>query len=269
MTPNLRRTGLAVLSDLPWGTHLCHFYQTQQDLLETLIPYFKVGLEAKELCVWVIHDPMTEAKARRSLQGGVPGARRYLADGSIELFSSAQWYLKGGAFSLKRVMRMWDEKLGSALARGYAGLRVNGNTAWLERKHWNRFSEYEAALNETLAEKPMLALCSYRLSACECTDVLDVARTHHFALARREGRWDVVQWRNPPASPDLYGRLTTREREVLLLAAGGHSNQEIAGRLSIGVRTVESHRASLMRKLRLRNQTQLVRYALQRGLLPL
>jgi DNA-binding CsgD family transcriptional regulator len=269
MTPHLRRTGLAVLSDLPWGSHLCHFYQTQQDLLDTLVPYFKVGLEAKELCVWVLHESLTETKARRSLQQGVPGADSYLADGSIELFSSAEWYLKRGVFSFKRVMRMWDQKLDTALARGYAGLRVNGNTAWLERKHWSRFSEYEAALNDSLAEKRMLALCSYHLAACGCTDILDVARTHHFALARRNGRWDVVQWRHPPTSPDLYGRLTTREREVLLLAAEGHSNQAIARRLSIGVRTVESHRASLMRKLGLRNQTELVRYALQRGLLPL
>ncbi len=67
----------------------------------------------------------------------------------------------------------------------------------------------------------------------------------------------------------LYETLTTREREVLFLAAEGHTNPKIARRLSIGVRTVESHRANLMRKLRLRNQTELVRYAVQRGLLPL
>jgi DNA-binding CsgD family transcriptional regulator len=269
MTPLLRRTGLAVLSDLPWGTHLCHFYKTRQDLLETLVPYFKVGLEAKELCLWVIHEPLTEAEARRSLRQGVPDTDRYLADHSIEILSTKEWYLKGGAFSLKRIMRMWDEKLENGLARGYAGLRVNGDTTWIQRKQWNRFSEYEAALNELLAQKPMLALCSYHLTECGCAEVLDVARTHHFALARREGHWEVVQWRNPPASPDRYGSLTTREQEVLLLAADGHTNQEIARRLSIGVRTVESHRASLMRKLNLRNQTELVRYALQRGLIPL
>jgi DNA-binding CsgD family transcriptional regulator len=269
MTPHSRRTGLAVLGDLPWGTHLCHFYKTQQDLLDTLVPYFKAGLEAKELCVWVIDEPLTEAKARRSLRQEVPDTDRYLADHSMKILSSEEWYLKGGAFSLERVMRMWDEKLEDALARGYAGLRVSGNTAWLERKHWDRFSEYEAVVNESLAQKPILALCSYPLTVCGFADALDVARSHHFAFARRNGRWEVLQWRTPPASPDLSGRLTTREREVLLLAAEGHTNQEITRRLSIGVRTVESHRANLMRKLRLRNQTELVRYALQRGLLPL
>jgi len=68
---------------------------------------------------------------------------------------------------------------------------------------------------------------------------------------------------------DLYDTLTTREREVLHMAAEGLSSAEIADRLSISPRTVEIHRANMMRKLGLRNQTELVRYALQRGILPL
>lgn len=58
-------------------------------------------------------------------------------------------------------------------------------------------------------------------------------------------------------------RLTTREKVVLELAAEGLSNAEIATRLSISRRTVESHRASLMQKLRVRSQTDLVRYAIR------
>jgi DNA-binding NarL/FixJ family response regulator len=70
------------------------------------------------------------------------------------------------------------------------------------------------------------------------------------------------------APRDLYEALTTREREVLQLAAEGQSNPEIADRLGISVRTVETHRANLMHKLDLRSQTDLVRYALKRGILP-
>lgn len=68
---------------------------------------------------------------------------------------------------------------------------------------------------------------------------------------------------------DLYDILTGREREVLRLAAEGRGNPEIATRLAISVRTVETHRANLMRKLDLHNQTELVRYALARGILPI
>lgn len=65
---------------------------------------------------------------------------------------------------------------------------------------------------------------------------------------------------------DLYQTLTAREREVLHLTVEGHSGSEISERLFISPRTVESHRANLMRKLGVRNQKELVRYAVQRGI---
>ena len=69
--------------------------------------------------------------------------------------------------------------------------------------------------------------------------------------------------------PDIYETLTSREREVLHLVAEGYSNADIAARLSIARRTAETHRARVMRKLGLRNQTELIRYALRRGILPM
>ena len=61
--------------------------------------------------------------------------------------------------------------------------------------------------------------------------------------------------------------LSDREREVLRLLALGHTNQEIAKMLYISVRTAETHRAHIMRKLRLTTRAELVRYALAQGLL--
>ena len=61
--------------------------------------------------------------------------------------------------------------------------------------------------------------------------------------------------------------LSEREREVLRLLALGHTNQEIAKQLYISVRTAETHRAHIMQKLRLSSRAELVRYALERGLL--
>jgi DNA-binding NarL/FixJ family response regulator len=64
---------------------------------------------------------------------------------------------------------------------------------------------------------------------------------------------------------DAYRTLTDREREVLQLAAEGLSNSEIGERLTISPRTAETHRTNLMRKLKLHSQTELVRYAIERG----
>jgi DNA-binding NarL/FixJ family response regulator len=70
------------------------------------------------------------------------------------------------------------------------------------------------------------------------------------------------------APPDPLAALTTREREVLHLAAEGHSSADIAARLGISPRTAETHRANLMRKLGLHSQTDLVRFAIRQGILP-
>lgn len=67
---------------------------------------------------------------------------------------------------------------------------------------------------------------------------------------------------------DPYDTLTTREREVLHMAACGYSNAKIAAQLDISPRTVEVHRGNMMQKLGLRTKTELLRYALQRGILP-
>ena len=69
------------------------------------------------------------------------------------------------------------------------------------------------------------------------------------------------------SADDPWDTLTAREREVLCLAAEGLSNATIGERLFISARTVETHRASVMRKLGLRGQTELVLYAVRRGLL--
>ena len=68
---------------------------------------------------------------------------------------------------------------------------------------------------------------------------------------------------------DLMETLTNREREILHLAAEGMTTVEISTRLTISPRTVEIHRANFMHKLNLHTQTDLIRYAIKRGILPL
>jgi len=65
---------------------------------------------------------------------------------------------------------------------------------------------------------------------------------------------------------DLYASLSSREREILQLVGEGNTNQDIAERLHLSVKTVQSHRAAVMLKLRLRDVTHLVRYAVRRGI---
>jgi len=193
MATETRKTGIDVVGDMPWGTHFCLFYDTKDDLLDMLISYCKAGLESEEFCLWVVAEPLTIDEAVDALKDAVPDIDRYLAASSIEIVSANDWYLQGGSFDLKRVTGRWIEKLARASARGYAGVRVTGDTAWLEKKDWKDFCEYEEGLNEAVANQRLAVLCTYPLAACGAAEILDVVRTHQFALARRHGSWDVIE----------------------------------------------------------------------------
>jgi signal transduction histidine kinase len=193
MATEMRKSGIDVLGDMPWGTHFCHFYETTEDLLDTLVSYCKAGLESQEFCLWVVAEPVTKEEATGALKEAVPDLDRYLADHSIDIVSARDWYLQGGTFDLKRVTGGWHDRLARALARGYAGVRVTGDTAWLEKKDWKDFCEYEDGLNESIANQCLAVLCTYPLAACGAAEILDVVRTHQFAVAKRHKSWDIIE----------------------------------------------------------------------------
>jgi PAS domain-containing protein len=193
MNTEMRKTGVDVVGDMPWGTHFCLFYETTADLLETTVSYCKAGLESQEFCLWVVAEPLVVEDARRALQRAVSDFDRYFADQSIEIVAARDWYLQDGTFDLNRVIGGWNEKLARASARGYAGVRVTGDTAWLEKKDWKDFCEYEDSLNEAVANQRLAVLCTYPLAACGAAEILDVVRTHQFAVTKRRGDWDVIE----------------------------------------------------------------------------
>jgi signal transduction histidine kinase len=193
MTTALRQSGIEPVGEMPWGTHFCHFYETRDDLLQTLLPFFKAGLESGEFCAWVVSEPLTETEVWHALDEAVPGLSRYVSDDSIEVLNARDVYLAGGEIDLHRIIGNWSATLERALSRGYQGIRVSGNTAWLEQKQWREFMEYEAELNRGIHDHPMLVLCTYPLATCGASEFLDVTGTHQFAVAKRRGRWEVVE----------------------------------------------------------------------------
>ena len=94
-------------------------------------------------------------------------------------------------------------------------------------------------------------------------DVIAGQRYLSQALARR-----VIEAYAQPTALDPYDTLTRRERAVLTLVAMGLTSGAIAEQLGISARTVDGHRTNVLRKLGLRSLADLVRYAVQRGLLP-
>jgi PAS domain S-box-containing protein len=195
MISELRKTGISIVGDAPWGTHFCHFYETKQDLLDTLVPYFKAGLESKEFCLWVVSnsDLLTVEEAKAALEQAVPDLDRHLSDGNIEILNGHDWYFENNVLKLERVTSAWDAKLKKALALGYDGLRASADTFWLADKDWKDFCHYEKQVDNWIINQPMTVLCTYPLAKSGATAVLDVVQSHQFAIARRQGEWEFVE----------------------------------------------------------------------------
>jgi two-component system response regulator NreC len=125
----------------------------------------------------------------------------------------------------------------------------------------------------TMQEDPQFARKALR-SGAKGYVLKEAADTELVEAVRRAAAGDT--YLNPrlgarlaaaPVAPDAPDDLSDREIEVLRLIALGHTNAEIGHQLFLSVRTVESHRAHIQQKLRRTSRADLVRYALQRGLL--
>ena len=178
------------------GDHVCHFFRSAADLSEILVPYFKVGLERNEHCVWVTSHPYETNRAASELRAAMSDFDRRSAAGQIQIFDHDEWYAKHAVMSTAEKIQCWLSQKAAGVARGYAGLRCSGNASFLNERMWEEFLVYERAVNEAFRDQSIIGLCSYGLDTCSADAVADVMQCHQFGLAKRHGRWRLIKVRN-------------------------------------------------------------------------
>lgn len=139
---------------LPWGTHLCHLYHDEAELLSAAVPFIRAGLRNRERCMWVTSDPN---RLRQHLTGGAGELGGMLASGRIDVVHHRAWRSDVG------------ERCRRAIASGYRGLRVASDSGCLRT---------EAAAGA------VIALCSYPIEGCTSRVLLDLLHAHPQALVR-------------------------------------------------------------------------------------
>ncbi|MGA9079271.1 MAG: MEDS domain-containing protein, partial [Halobacteriota archaeon] len=188
-----QKFGMDFVGDIPWGTHLCQFYETKRDLSDILVPYFAEGLRSNEACMWITSEPLEVGEATAALKKAVPDIDRFIKSRQLIILPYTEWYLKGGTFDADRVLQGWIEKEKEALSHGFEGLRLTGNTFWIERGLWNYFTDYEEVINNVLGAHRIIAVCTYSLLNCSGSDVIDVLRNHGGTIIRKGATWSVVE----------------------------------------------------------------------------
>ena len=271
----LRDTGLEAVGEVPWGTHFSLFYETKKDLLEIVVPFFKAGLEANELCLWIVANSelLTINDATAALHEAVPDLDRLVKNGNIEIVPYYKWFLTGRAVDVRKAIARFRQKVSEAANRGFSGTRLTGSPAWMRNNLRARsFREFEQKFDGQLTREQMIAACTFPLRLSGAEDILNVARTHQFAVTVRKGAWkrveiaDIQSAKREAITHPKLEQLTFRQREILQLVAKGQNTKQIAGLLGISVKTVEAHRLQLMRRLKIDNVPGLVRFAIRTGL---
>jgi hypothetical protein len=193
--PHLTDCGLKGIKAVPYGIHMCHFYEGREDLAAALVPYFVAGLRNEERCVWITAEPLDAHAAKAELASAGLNVQALERKGSLIIRDASDWFagidrLDGNK---AKIMDLWLDEEQRALDAGYNGLRITGNTAFVNRADWSAFMEYEELAEEAFASQRIVALCSYLLDRRAGADVLDVVRRHSCTLDRPdEGGWQVL-----------------------------------------------------------------------------
>ena len=203
-----RETIIPTGNDISWGTHFCHFYQTQQDLYDLVIPYLKTGLKNNQVCLWITAEALT-LETWNTLRQVIPDLDRHQAAGAIEILSYAQWYFDSDTFDPQRVIGRWNMKLDQALAGGYTGLRAVTDEAWLAKPYWKAFSEYEQELDRAIAGQPVLILCAYPLATSAASAKLNIL--HNQIEQAVAGRIKELEAENAALRSEITERQQARE----------------------------------------------------------
>ena len=142
--------------------------------------------------MWVTSEPLDAEEVKGALRRTVPDFDTYLENGQIEVIPYTHGYVIDGVLDSKKILNGWVEKNNEIIASGYDGLRLSGNSFWLDT-HWEDFVRYEEEVDSVIGKYRMIALCTYSLDKCNLTGIADLVSNHQFVLAKKEGKWARIE----------------------------------------------------------------------------
>jgi len=178
------------LLGMPWGSHVCQFYERKEDLVTMLVPYFKQGLKKNEACVWLVGD-LTVEEAENALGAAVPDLKHYMAKGQMQIKHYTELYTNpNGTVKPADELSGQFVAMGSTVrAKGFAGLRASGNVSWIKNEEsLTRFMDYETKVNCAIQDSRMMAVCTYPARAAALHRSRELIHNHGKIYVKR-GEW--------------------------------------------------------------------------------
>ena len=175
-------SGLQAVPYLQWGSHLTQFFGSGDELRELLVPYFKAGLENNEGCLWVTGPTFNADDARSALRAAVPDLEQRERNRQIEIANAEEWYAAGQKLQPTEIVAGLLQREQDSIEAGFAGLRTNGNCAWVSRDQWNDFQEYEELVQKAVRGRRLICMCSYCVDQFHNGEYQDVMARHDMVV---------------------------------------------------------------------------------------
>jgi len=215
--------------DLKWGERICHLYNTKEELLEVLVPYFADGLRSHECCVWITSEGLTVEEAREALSRSVPELNRFEESQQLMILAPDQEHLtvKSPQKRLKKLLCAMVARVETARSRGFDGLRVTGNLYFDDtREGWQDFIDYEQQINASLGAQRVKSLCSYRTDAAKGpAELAEILGAHTGALVKKGSSWKWIR----SQEHDMLDAVRVQKEKLRILALElERSNSELA-----------------------------------------
>ena len=204
----LAKPSATALLDLPWGSHVCQFYDTKDDQLAMLVPYFKQGLERNEACAWLVGD-LTVEEARQALSQAVPNLDEFMATGQMQIVHYSEFYSdpNGTVRAPEQLSYQFASMGTAALESGFAGLRASGSVSWVkDAENMSRFMSYESKVNLAIQNSRIMAVCTYPAEAaalCACRELIH----NHGNIFVKRGEWVHDKSRDAERIESLFASL--------------------------------------------------------------
>lgn len=257
-------------SSLSEHEHICHIYHNETECYELAGNFLVHGTQSNNRCLF-ISDRATPSDLLLRLKGH--GITRVINGGQktfeeVIIHSSTKDSKKAQTF-----VRKMESTLNVMLQESNKPLRIlmmhSDNCYFLSNpdRLWKG-----AYLNKMCLENPIILMNQYQINRLNSQDIISIFKTHPNIV---EGNkiYKSPLYMNPESilqelekESERFKELSLKEHKILGLIINGLSNSRIASELSISVKTVETHRANIMKKLKIHSLVDLVKFSMRNGL---
>jgi len=189
----LRKSGIDLIGDVVWGTHISQIYSSKNDFFKFMGPYIKEGLLNNELCVWIYSNNTSLEEIKSILKCHVTNVDDFVHKGQLKIIPYTQWYVKDESFNEIRVNKQWLKLLNHATDNGYDGLRAVADTKWLEKSFYRSFLHYEEIVHKMITELPFIAVCLYDVNRLDLIEFAEIIRNHDYTIMKDKNEFRLIQ----------------------------------------------------------------------------